>query len=143
MGGGAPGGELGGEVGDPALDAAAEVEPEELPHGHHEPHRPDPAVAVEVGVPPQVLLPRAEPPEEHDQREVPGRLAAGGAGAERRGGVGRGRVPLYEGIGVGREEVEGGGGAVRGARGEGDGGGGEGDASAAAEGRAVVRVGRE
>lgn len=85
----APGGDLGGEVGDPALDAVAEVEPRSSARAPRTaPTRP--AVAVEVGVPPQVLLPRAEPPEEHDQREVPGRLAAGGAGAERRGGVGRG-----------------------------------------------------
>ena len=65
----APGGDHGGEVGDHALGAAAEVEPQELAEWHDEPHRPDPAIPVQVRVPPQVPLPRAQPPQQHHQRE--------------------------------------------------------------------------
>ena len=71
----------GGEVGDPALDAAAEVEPHELADGDDEPHGPDPAVPVQVGVPPQVLLARAEPPQQHHERG-PLVLAAAGPGRQ-------------------------------------------------------------
>jgi hypothetical protein len=124
----APSGDLGGEVSDPALDAAAQVEPEEVAHGHDEPDRADPALAVDVGVAAQVLLARAKPAEQHHQRG-----AVRGPAAERRcGRVGRGRVPLDEGGGVGRDDVE-----RRGVRREGAGGGkregGAGEVGAAAE----------
>lgn len=134
----APCGDLFGEVGDPALDAAAEVEPDELAHGHDEPHRADPALAVEVGVAAQVLLARAEPPEQHDQRGAPRGAAAAG---ERRGGrVARGRVPLDEGVGVGRQEVEWHGDRRRAAGGYGERDrGGAGEAGPAAEWRRVAR----
>jgi hypothetical protein len=133
----APRGDLLGEVGDPALDAAAEVEADELAHGHDEPHRADPALAVEVGVAAQVLLARAEPAEQHDQRGAPGSTAA----SERRGGgVARGRVPLDERVGVGRQEVEWHGARRRGAGGGGErGGGGAGEAGPAAKWRGMAR----
>lgn len=134
----APGSDLLGEVGDPTLDAAAEVEADELAHGHDEPHRADPSVAVEVGVAAQVLLARAEPPEQHDQRRAPSGAAAAG---ERRGrGVARGRVPLNEGLGVGNQEVEWHGARRRAAGGDGERGRGvAGEAGPAAEWRGVAR----
>ena len=134
----APCSDLLGEIGDPELDAAPEVKADELAHGHDEPHCADPSLAVEVGVAAQVLLARAEPPEQHDQRGAP-RGAAGG-GERRVRGVARGWVPLDEGVGVGRQEIEWHGGRRRAARGDGERGrGGAGEARPAAEWRRVAR----